>query len=96
MLKMSSLGAPPNELQGTQHRGESSVLEMQDNRELRRELQLEINCIGHEGKPECCYSVDPTHHTKLSVFAPETFRAEEIAVGMTRTLGHLTKEPCFQ
>lgn len=49
--------------QHTQHEGKGRILEKQDNSELRRAFQLEINDSGHEGKPKHCSSVgtDPPH-----------------------------------
>lgn len=85
----------PHQLQDTQHKGKSGVTKRHHNREVRRELQLEIDCTGHEGKSECGH--DPSHkETRSQFFAPEMFRAEETAVEITRNLEHFTKEPCFQ
>ena len=49
--------------QDTQHKGQGGILDKQDNSELRKALQLEINDPGHEGKPKHCSSADtdPPH-----------------------------------
>lgn len=78
--------------------GKSRIIEKQDNGELRRELQLEINDSGHEGKPGCCSSVgtDLLHKEIGQLKTSEMFSVEETALRISRNLEHSTKEPCLQ